>query len=48
VAWQAGGAEPGCVLTAAELADRIRATYDCPHHRHLVTPPKKAASRNAT
>ncbi|SRR5579871_547658 len=32
-------AAPDRLLTAAELADRVCATYDCPHHAHLVAPP---------
>jgi hypothetical protein len=34
-------AEPDRLLTAAELADRVCATYDCPHHPHLIQPPSK-------
>lgn len=32
--------EPDRMLTAAELADRVCATYACPHHPHLLAPPK--------
>ena len=44
--------EPDRVLTAAELADRVCRTYDCPHHPHLIAPPKppkgkKSASKKA-
>ena len=34
-------AEPDRLLSAAELAERVCATYDCPHHPHLVQPPPK-------
>ncbi len=45
-------AEPDRLLGAVELADRVCATYDCPHHPHLVAPPKlpkarKSASKKA-
>jgi hypothetical protein len=45
-------AEPARLLPAAELEDRICATYHCPHHPHLVAPPtpakaKKAAAKKA-
>jgi hypothetical protein len=33
-------ADPERLLTGAELADRVCATYDCPHYPHLVTPSK--------
>jgi transposase len=36
-------AEPDRLLSAAELADRVCATYDCPHHPHLIAPPPKEA-----
>jgi transposase len=39
--WLAGKqrvAEPERLLSAAELADRVCATYACPHHPHLVAP----------
>jgi transposase len=44
--------EPDRVLTATELADRVCRTYDCPHHPHLIAPPKppkgkKSASKKA-
>jgi transposase len=44
--------EPARLLSAAELADRVCATYDCPHHPHLIAPPKppkakKSASKKA-
>jgi hypothetical protein len=32
-------AEPARLLSAAEVADRVCATYDCPHYPHLVSPP---------
>jgi hypothetical protein len=32
-------AEPDRLLSAAELADRVCATYDCPHYPHLIQPP---------
>jgi hypothetical protein len=32
-------AEPARLLSAAELADRVCATYACPHYPHLVSPP---------
>jgi len=34
-------AEPARLLTAAELADRVCATYDCPHQPHLLQPAKE-------
>ncbi|HWE63912.1 MAG TPA: IS630 family transposase [Chloroflexota bacterium] len=37
-------AEPDRLLAAAELADRVCATYDCPHYPHLVQPPRKEAA----
>jgi hypothetical protein len=45
-------AEPDRVLPAAELADRVCATFACPHHDHLVSPPpqpktKKSAAKKA-
>jgi hypothetical protein len=36
-------AAPDRLLLAAELADRVCATYGCPHHPHLVQPPPKEA-----
>jgi hypothetical protein len=45
--------EPDRLRTAAELAEWVCATYDCPHHPHLIAPPKppmtakKPASRKA-
>jgi hypothetical protein len=53
--WLAGKkrvCEPGRLLPAAELADRVCATYHCPHHPHLSAPPtpapvKKSASNKA-
>jgi len=33
-------AEPKRLLASGELADRVCATYDCPHHPHLVMPLK--------
>jgi hypothetical protein len=52
--WLAGKrrvAEPDRLLGAGELADRVCATYGCPHHPHLVAPPsaqpKKATSKKA-
>jgi hypothetical protein len=36
-------AEPDRLLSAAELADRVCAAYDCPHHPHLIQPPPKEA-----
>ncbi len=33
-------ADPDRLLGAAELADRVCATYDCPHYPHLIAPPK--------
>jgi transposase len=36
-------AEPDRLLSAAELADRVCAVYDCPHEPHLVTPKKAPA-----
>jgi hypothetical protein len=35
--------EPDRLLPAAELADRVCAAYDCPHHPHLVQPPPRKA-----
>ena len=35
--------EPDRLLSAAELADRVCAVYDCPHEPHLVTPKKAPA-----
>jgi hypothetical protein len=45
-------AEPDRLLPAAELADRVCATFDCPHHAHLLSPapptkPQTAASKKA-
>jgi hypothetical protein len=46
-------AEPDRLLPAAELTDRVCASFDCPHHTHLVSPPpppaktKKSASKKA-
>jgi hypothetical protein len=34
-----------CLLALAELADRVCATYGCPHYPHLVQP---ASAREAT
>jgi transposase len=53
--WLAGKkrvAEPDRLLPAAELADRVCATYDCPHHPHLASPPpppkgKKPSAKKA-
>jgi hypothetical protein len=45
--WLAGKkrvAEPDRLLAAAELEERVCATYDCPHHPHLIQPPSKAAN----
>jgi transposase len=39
--------EPARVLPAAELADRVCATFDCPHHPHLVAPPRPAKATKA-
>jgi transposase len=36
-------AEPDRLLSATELADRVCATYGCPHHPHLIQPPPKVA-----
>jgi transposase len=36
-------AEPDRLLSATELADRVCATYGCPHHPHLIQPPPTAA-----
>jgi len=42
-------AEPDRLLAAAELVERVCAAYDCPHHPHLIQPPKagKAKSKKA-
>ncbi len=45
-------AEPDRLLPVAELADRVCATFDCPHHTHLVSPatpkrPRKSPSNKA-
>jgi hypothetical protein len=52
--WLAGKrrvAEPDRLLGAGELAERVCATYGCPHHPHLVAPPsaqpKKATAKKA-
>jgi len=37
-------AEPQRLLSSTELADRVCATYDCPHYPHLVSPPVPAKS----
>jgi transposase len=45
--WLAGKkrvAEPDRLLSATELAERVCATYDCPHHPHLIQPPPKVAN----
>jgi hypothetical protein len=36
-------AEPDRLLSAAELADRVCATYGCPHYPHLIQPPTTKA-----
>jgi hypothetical protein len=39
--WRHGkrkGAEPGRLLAAAELVDRVCAVYGCPHEPHLIQP----------
>jgi DDE superfamily endonuclease len=41
-------AEPDRLLSAAELADRVCAAYDCPHHPHLIAPPPKEAKAKST
>ena len=45
-------AEPDRLLPTAELTDRVCATFDCPHHAHLVSPSpapkrKKSAAKKA-
>jgi hypothetical protein len=40
-------AEPDRLLPAAELTDRVCATFDCPHHTHLVAPPPAKAKKSA-
>jgi hypothetical protein len=45
-------AEPASVLSAAVLTDRVCAAFACPHHPHLIAPPKpvkptKAKSKKA-
>jgi len=45
--WLAGKkrvAEPDRLLSAAELVERVCATYGCPHHPHLIQPPSKVAN----
>src|SRR5579875_1775698 len=37
-------AEPDRLLPADELADRVCATYHCPHYPHLVSPPPAVKS----
>jgi len=32
--------EPARLLSATELAERVCATFGCPHHPHLIAPPK--------
>jgi transposase len=40
-------AEPDRLLSATELADRVCATYGCPHYPHLIQPtPKKAKAKS--
>jgi DDE superfamily endonuclease/winged helix-turn helix protein len=39
--------EPARLLSRAELEDRVCATYDCPHHPHLVAPPAPAKAATA-
>ena len=34
--------EPDRLLSADELADRVCAAFDCPHHAHLTVPEKAA------
>jgi transposase len=41
-------AEPDRLLSAAELADRVCAAYQCPHHPHLIAPPPKEAKAKST
>jgi hypothetical protein len=41
-------AEPDRLLSTAELADRVCAAYDCPHHPHLIAPPPKEAKAKST
>jgi transposase len=38
--------EPGRLLAAAELADRVCATFSCPHEPHLIQPAKAPATSN--
>jgi len=33
--------EPARLLSAAELAERVCASFACPHHPHLLAPPKE-------
>ncbi|MGH2346919.1 MAG: IS630 family transposase [Steroidobacteraceae bacterium] len=40
-------AEPDRLLPTAELADRVCATFDCPHHSHLVSPLPSAKTTKA-
>jgi hypothetical protein len=40
-------AAPERLLTSAELADRVCATYACPHYPHLVSPPKPAKAKRS-
>ncbi len=40
-------AEPDRLLGATELADRVCATYACPHHPHLIAPPTPAKASKA-
>jgi hypothetical protein len=40
-------AEPDRLLPAAELADRVCATFACPHHTHLVSPAPPAKTRKS-
>jgi hypothetical protein len=44
-------AEPGRLLAASEVVDRVCAAYACPHHPHLVAPPpanpKKSTAKKA-
>jgi DDE superfamily endonuclease len=45
-------AEPDRLLPTVELTDRVCATFDCPHHTHLASPPppaktKKSAAKKA-
>ncbi len=41
-------AEPDRLLTAAELAARVCATYDCPHYPHLIAPPTPPKGKQPT